>query len=169
MDSYNVINWTRVNNTTTGHPRYVCSWLNFGTKTYAEAITLANKIGGKKYDTKEYAGGIVINTFKPNETEKQINHLLSNPHLYVKYTGVIFFVHSLYIDKNGQLVKPTFEERMLDQFKPEDQQEYSLIQFSEILGRVYVEKQYQLVEAAIQYAKDNDLQIDYGIACVKNP
>lgn len=168
MNQNNVIEWTKLNCANSGSPRYVCSWLNFGTKTYAEAVALANKIGGTKYDTKTYSGGIVFHTYNPKDTERLIKHLLSNLHLYVKYTGVLFFVHSLYINKAGELVQPTFEQRMIDAGKPEDQREYSLVQLSEILGRVYNNNQYKLIDAANQYAKDNELHIDYGIACVKN-
>jgi hypothetical protein len=168
MNQFNEIEWTKLDNAASGSPRYVCSWVSFGTKTYAEAVALANKIGGTKYDNKSYGGGIVFHTYNPKHVEKQIKHLFENMHLYVKYTGVLFFVHSLYINKAGELVQPTFEQRMIDAGKPEDQREYSLVQLSEILGRVFVDKQYQLIDAANQYAKDNELHIDYGIACIKN-
>jgi|GEM_PF-1357752 len=168
MNKNNVIEWTKLNCTSSGTPRYVCSWLNFGTNTYAEALALANKIGGKKYDNKTYAGGIVFNVYNTHFIEQRIKDIINNPHKYSKYTGVMFFVHSQYINKTGELVSPTFEERMIDAGKPEEQREYSLVQTTEILGRVYVEKQYQLIDATDQYAKDNEVNIAYGIACVKN-
>jgi hypothetical protein len=68
----NSITWKKVNHDVNGNPRYVCSWLEFGTNTYAEAVKLANTIGGKKYNNKQFAGGIVFQSYNINHEEKLI-------------------------------------------------------------------------------------------------
>jgi hypothetical protein len=72
------INWTRVNNDVNGNPRYVCSWLYFNTKTYTDAVKLANEIGGRKYNNKTFPMGIVFQTHNPAVTEKQIHTLIAH-------------------------------------------------------------------------------------------
>lgn len=67
----NNINFVRVNNDINGNPRYVCHFLNFITDNdngsiedkYNLAIKRAKRIGGKKYHTKRYGGGIVIQSY----------------------------------------------------------------------------------------------------------
>jgi hypothetical protein len=73
------IEFTRVDNDGNGNPRYVCSWLYFNTKTYSEAVKLANEIGGRKYNTKSFPMCIVFKTHNTSVTEKQINKLTTNP------------------------------------------------------------------------------------------
>jgi len=58
-----------------GNSRVVVSWINFGTDTYAEAITLSHKLGGRKYHNKSYGGGIVFQCTDTDELERQINKL----------------------------------------------------------------------------------------------
>lgn len=97
------IEWTRINNDTNGNPRYVCHFtellkpntdfkLLYGltekeqaqyqegmSKTlfaYKIACKRANKIGGRKYSTKQYGGGIVFKSYNIIDTEKQIFDLL---------------------------------------------------------------------------------------------
>ena len=74
---HNKFNWQKVNHTVNGIPRYVCSWLEFNTNTYAEAVTLANTIGGRKYRGKDFAGGIVFQSFNVFDTERQIIELIT--------------------------------------------------------------------------------------------
>ena len=55
------INFTRIKQDVNGNGRLVCHWTNIpGAETYAEAVKLANKIGGRKYHTKNFGGGIVF-------------------------------------------------------------------------------------------------------------
>lgn len=89
------IDWTRVNNDVNGNPRYVCHFLNFIkdkdtvdlvaqrnpftdrlSKQYETAIKRAKKIGGRKYHTKSYGGGIVFQSYNIQETERSIYELL---------------------------------------------------------------------------------------------
>ena len=63
-------NLTRVNNDVNGNPRYVFHFLaladdNDSINTrYNNAVTVARKlIGGKKYHTKSYGGGIVFQSY----------------------------------------------------------------------------------------------------------
>ena len=54
---------TRVNNDVNGNPRYVFHFLALADH-YSEAVTVAKKlIGGKKYHTKNYGGGIVFQSY----------------------------------------------------------------------------------------------------------
>lgn len=45
-------------------------------KQYAYAVANAKKIGGKKYHTKNYGGGIVFQSYNINQLEKDILNLL---------------------------------------------------------------------------------------------
>ena len=63
-------NLTRVNNDVNGNPRYVFQFLaladdNDSVNTrYNNAVAVAKKlIGGKKYHTKSYGGGIVFQSY----------------------------------------------------------------------------------------------------------
>lgn len=55
--------FTRLGCDANGNPRHVCSWLGFGFKTYAEAVRAANKIGGRKYNTRQFGGGLVFQAY----------------------------------------------------------------------------------------------------------
>lgn len=71
---------------TNGNPRYVTHFLNFLSKAeqdqfkgikavqkqYDLAVEKARKIGGRKFNTKSFGGGIVIQSFNPQKTESQI-------------------------------------------------------------------------------------------------
>ena len=69
------IEFTRLKHDINGNPRYVCSWIVFRTKTYNEAVKLANTIGGKKYNNKTFAGGIVFTSFNTAIEEKLIHEI----------------------------------------------------------------------------------------------
>lgn len=56
--------FTRIKHDVNGNPRFVCSWLGFGFKTYAQAVKAANKIGGKKYNNKSFGGGLVFQAYE---------------------------------------------------------------------------------------------------------
>ena len=70
------IEFTRVNNDINGNPRYVCHFLNFA-DDYNTAVKLANKIGGRKYHTKQYGGGIIFQSYNIAETERRIIELIN--------------------------------------------------------------------------------------------
>jgi ethanolamine utilization protein EutA (predicted chaperonin) len=65
--------FTRITNDINGNPRYVCHFLNLDvhgyesnislSDRYAIAVRLANTIGGRKYHTKKYGGGIVFQSY----------------------------------------------------------------------------------------------------------
>lgn len=72
-----------------GNPRYVCHYANLLTwqeinelsplapphgvsEKYARAIQRAHTIGGRKYHTKKYGGGIVFQSYSLKETEQAI-------------------------------------------------------------------------------------------------
>ena len=63
MYKLTVENLTRVNNDVNGNPRYVFHFLALADR-YAEAVTVAGKlVGGRKYHTKSYGGGIVFQSY----------------------------------------------------------------------------------------------------------
>ena len=72
------IDFTRVNNDSNGNPRYVCSWLNFNTETYEEALTVAKQIGGRKFHNKQYGGGILFSCiYNIYDLDKKVNQLVA--------------------------------------------------------------------------------------------
>jgi hypothetical protein len=81
----NKIEFTRINNDANGNPRYVCHFLNLiksdekfvgFSEQYDEAVRRAKKIGGKRYHTKSYGGGIVFQSYNIQQTEQDILNLL---------------------------------------------------------------------------------------------
>lgn len=88
----NKIDWTRIKNDVNGNPRYVCHFLALNTEQekeetpndfnrisnlYTMAVKRANRIGGRKYHTKAFGGGIVFQSYNLTGTEMQINRLLN--------------------------------------------------------------------------------------------
>jgi hypothetical protein len=79
------ITFTRINHDSNGNPRFVCHFLNLdvydsysGTPLpyrYAAACKLANTIGGRKYHTKGYGGGIVFQSYSLDELVAAINRI----------------------------------------------------------------------------------------------
>ena len=69
--------FTRIKNDVNGNPRYVVHFLNIA-DNYQDAIQLANKIGGRKYHTKSYGGGIVFQSYNIEETKKQLLYTITN-------------------------------------------------------------------------------------------
>lgn len=66
----------RVNNDVNGNPRYVFSWFRIA-DTYADALRLAKKFGGKKFSNKQFGGGIVIQSYNINADAKMINDIVN--------------------------------------------------------------------------------------------
>lgn len=89
-----MIEFTRIKNDVNGNPRYVVHFLNLLTEKevyewpydehgrkvidkYALAVKRANKIGGRKYHTKAYGGGIVFQSYNLKELENYINKVVA--------------------------------------------------------------------------------------------
>ena len=66
--------WTRIDSDVNGNPRYVIHFLNLA-DNYQDAVKLANKIGGRKYHTKRYGGGIVFQSYSLPDTETHIDRV----------------------------------------------------------------------------------------------
>lgn len=72
----------RIDNDVNGNPRYVTHFLNVPidgeglsiSEKYALACKKAKAIGGKKYHTKKFGGGIVFQSYNTNDL---INEILS--------------------------------------------------------------------------------------------
>lgn len=84
--------FTRIKNDVNGNPRYVCHFLALNTNhekdntpndwnrisnLYAMAVKRANKIGGRKYHTKSYGGGIVFQSYNLQDTINHINAIVA--------------------------------------------------------------------------------------------
>lgn len=85
-----LVEFTRIKNDVNGNPRYVCHFLTLNTEEelnasgeawigisekYNIACKRANKIGGKKYYTKAYGGGIVFQSYNLDCEVREINKL----------------------------------------------------------------------------------------------
>jgi hypothetical protein len=73
----NTSDFTRVNNDVNGNPRYVFHFLQLA-DNYTEALTLAKKIGGRKFHNKQYGGGIVVQSYNLQKEIELINELKTN-------------------------------------------------------------------------------------------
>jgi hypothetical protein len=84
------ITWTKIKHDVNGNPRYVCHFLELTTEKdkeiagngldrvsilYNLAVKRANRIGGRKYHTKSYGGGIVFQSYALDEIEAAIQRL----------------------------------------------------------------------------------------------
>lgn len=91
--------FTRINNDVNGNPRYVCHYsdllssrdkenlpligrlisdtLEAMEKRYNIAVKRANQLGGRKYNTKTYGGGIVFQSYNLQSLCDKINELLN--------------------------------------------------------------------------------------------
>ena len=65
-------NFTRISNDTYGNPRYVIHYLNID-KNYDKAVKIANKLGGKKFNNKQFGGGIVFQSYSVDRTAQRLN------------------------------------------------------------------------------------------------
>lgn len=77
---------TRINNDINGNPRYVFHFLdllteiekdsNMGIESkYKLALLRAKQLGGKKYNTKSFGGGIVFQSYNIENLKTQIKNL----------------------------------------------------------------------------------------------
>lgn len=68
------IEFERVNNDINGNPRYVCHYLEIA-PTYEQALKLAKQLGGKKFDNKQFNGGIVFQSYNIDSIKQSIINL----------------------------------------------------------------------------------------------
>lgn len=80
-------NFTRINNDTNGNPRYVIHFLSLLPENidnvfnlsidgkYNYALSIAKKIGGKKFHNKKFGGGIVFQSYNLQDLCDKINKL----------------------------------------------------------------------------------------------
>ena len=76
------IRLTRVNNDNNGNPRYVVHFLDFlnneensflpFSKKYEYALKKAKIIGGRKFDNKQFGGGVVFQSYNTDNLKEQI-------------------------------------------------------------------------------------------------
>jgi hypothetical protein len=79
---------TRIKNDVNGNPRYVAHFLNLNTrkeldanpwidvsKKYALALNRARSIGGRKYHTSSYGGGIVFISYCTQELAEHVSRV----------------------------------------------------------------------------------------------
>jgi hypothetical protein len=63
---------TRVNNDTYGNPRYVVHFKALASD-YATALKISRGYGGRKFNNKQYGGGIVFQCYNTDDLVKFIN------------------------------------------------------------------------------------------------
>jgi hypothetical protein len=78
--------FTKIKHDINGNPRYVCHFTLLDahgwqsplsvSERYDLAVKLAKKLGGKRYHTKTYGGGIVFQTYNIDQLCNQINALM---------------------------------------------------------------------------------------------
>ena len=81
--------FTRINNDVNGNPRYVVHFLELlndeerisipYNKKYEYALKKAKKIGGRKFNNKQYGGGIVFQSYNLQDTWNAIQRIKENP------------------------------------------------------------------------------------------
>lgn len=91
--------FTRVASDACGNPRYVVHFLNLNTREeldragpdwiaidekYRIACKRANTIGGRRYHTKRYGGGIVFQSYSVDETAAHISRVTGRQFVAVK-------------------------------------------------------------------------------------
>jgi len=85
MRTLKEMEWKHIKNDINGNSRWVCHWMTFEKKPdysltlaerYDKAVKLANEIGGRKYRSKDYGGGIVFQCFGPDEMLPHIQKLM---------------------------------------------------------------------------------------------
>lgn len=90
--------------------------------------------------------------------------VLAKPEVKFKYTGIVYYLLSGYVDNNGMFVYPTFEERMLEAFKPENERSFHFVEYCEPVNKVHANKLRELSELAEEFIKNEGLPYDY-IVC----
>lgn len=89
----NSIEFKKISRDVNGNPRYVCHFLVLDkhvesnlsiSVSYALAVKLANSIGGRKYHTKNYGGGIVFQSYSLDSLVRDINSVTGKQ--YSTYT-----------------------------------------------------------------------------------
>lgn len=80
------IEFTRVSSDGNGNPRYACWYGAFITENdrntipldnrYSVALTRAKKLGGGKFNNKQFGGGIVFQSYNIEDTEKKIHEFM---------------------------------------------------------------------------------------------
>ena len=64
--------FTCITNDVNGNPRYVIHYLRIA-DTYDAAVTRARQLGGKRYHTRSYGGGIVFTTYNLRDLCERLN------------------------------------------------------------------------------------------------
>ena len=99
MSAPETLTFTRAPSDACGNPRYVVHFLNLCTREeldrtgdawipigdkYATACKRANTIGGRRYHTKRYGGGIVFQSYSVDETAAAISRVTGRQFVAVK-------------------------------------------------------------------------------------
>lgn len=69
------IEFTRANNDANGNPRYICHFthlLKEDQKGYETALKNAKQFGGRKFNNKQYGGGIIFQSYNIYDLSKKI-------------------------------------------------------------------------------------------------
>ena len=70
-------NFTSIKNNSMGNPRYVLHFLKLA-DNYNEALYIAKQFGGKKFNNRQYGGGIVFSTYSLHSLVEKLNIAIDN-------------------------------------------------------------------------------------------
>lgn len=82
------MNFTRIDNDINGNPRYAFHFTEIH-NDYETALKIAKTIGGKKYNTKSFGGGICIQSYNIEKTEKDLIAAAADYALYIRNNYVL--------------------------------------------------------------------------------
>ena len=68
-------NLHRINNDVNGNPRYVLHYILIDNCTYNEALSKCRQLGGKKFNNKQFGGGIVFQCYNTGKLVNDLNNL----------------------------------------------------------------------------------------------
>lgn len=77
-ETVNGIQFTRLTSDINGNPRYACHFVNLlkeGETGYGNALHNARSIGGRKFNNKQYGGGIVFQSYNLRELADSIQQI----------------------------------------------------------------------------------------------
>ncbi len=90
------------------------------------------------------------------------------PNKVFKYSGIVYYLLSGYVDNNGVFVFPTAQERLLEGFKPDSEKRFHFVEYCEPVTTVFANKLRELHDVAYRFVKDDGLPFDYLLQVVKN-
>ena len=92
---------------------------------------------------------------------------ICNPEKVFKYTGIVYYLLTGYVDNNGIFVFPNAQEKLLEAFKPDKEKRFHFVEYCEPVTKVYANKLLELHEKAERFVKDDGLPYDFILQPIK--